>query len=131
MKARLVIKGYEQVEGIDYNNTYAPVVKLTSFHLLLALAAGNGWLVHHMDIVSAFLDPAVDEEIYMDPPEGVEWLEKSWKTDNPIVCKLKKSLYGLKQAPRLWYHHIDTFLKTLGLYPQTQIPISIYQPLPR
>ena len=125
LKARLVIKGYEQVEGIDYSDTYAPVAKLASFRLLLALASGNGWLIHHMDVVSAFLNPPVDEEIYMDPPEGIEWLENSWRKDNELVCKLKKSLYGLKQAPRLWHRHIDTFLKTLE-FTSTNSDSNIY-----
>jgi len=72
LKARLVIKRYEQVEGTDYSDTYAPVAKLTSLRSLLALAARNCWSIHHMDVVTAFLNPLVDEEIYMDPPEGIE-----------------------------------------------------------
>ena len=99
LKARIVIKGYEQIEGTDYGETYAPVAKLVSFRLLLAMAARYGWLVHHMDVVTAFLNPIVDEDIYMEVPEGIEWLEPSLSTKNLPICKLKKSLYGLKQAP--------------------------------
>jgi len=114
LKARLVIKGYEQVEGTDYGETYAPVAKLVSFRLLLALAARNNWLIDHMDVVTAFLNPPIDEDIYMEAPEGVEWLEPSYSSKNGLICKLKKSLYGLKQAPRLWFEQIDSFLQILG-----------------
>ena len=68
LKARLVIKGYEQIEGADYGDTYAPVAKLVGFRLLLALAARYNWLVNHMDVVTAFLNPPVEEEIYMEAP---------------------------------------------------------------
>ena len=125
LKACLVIKGYEQIEGTDYGETYAPVAKLVSFRLLLAMAARYGWLVHHMDVVTAFLNPIVDEDIYMEVPEGIEWLEPSLSTKNQPICKLKKSLYGLKQAPRLWYQHIDTFLHTLG-FTSTDSDSNIY-----
>ena len=113
LKARVVIKGYEQIEGADFGETYAPVAKLVSFCLLLAIAARYNWLVHHMDVVTAFLNPLVEEDIYMEAPEGIEWLEPSWSAENHLICKLKKSLYGLKQAPRLWYKHIDAFLQEL------------------
>lgn len=125
LKARLVIKGYEQVEGTDYGETYAPVAKLVSFRLLLAIAARYSWLVHHMDVVTAFLNPLVDEDIFMEAPEGIEWLESSWSVENQQICKLKKSLYGLKQAPRLWYKHIDSFLHTLG-FASTHSDSNIY-----
>ena len=125
LKARLVVKGYEQIEGTNYGETYAPVAKLVSFRLLLTLAAHYNWLVHHMDVVTAFLNPPVDEEIYMEAPEGIEWLEPAWSEKKYLICKLKKSLYGLKQAPRLWYKHIDTFLRTLGFVPTNSDP-NIY-----
>ena len=99
LKARVVIKGYKQIEGADYGETYAPVAKLVSFRLLLAIAARYDWAIHHMDVVTAFLNPVVDEDIYMEVPEGIEWLEPAWSAENRLVCKLKKSLYGLKQAP--------------------------------
>jgi len=124
LKARLVIKGYKQVEGVDYSNIYAPVAKLASFRLLLELASGI-WLIHHIDVVSAFLNTPVHKEIYMDPPEGIECLENLWRKDNALVCKLKKSLYGLKQAPKLWHRHIDSFLKTLG-FTSTNSDSNIY-----
>lgn len=95
-------------------DTYALVEKLVSFRLLLALAARHRWFIHHIDLVTAFLNPLVDENNYMEAPERIEWLEKAWVTENPMICKLKKSLYGLKQAPRPWYKHIDISLKALG-----------------
>ena len=125
LKARVVIKGYEQVEGSDYGETFAPVAKLVSFRLLLAMAAKNAWFIDHMDVVTAFLNPPVEEEIYMQAPEGIDWLEPSWPAMNRPICKLKKSLYGLKQAPRLWYQHINTFLAILG-FTSTNSDSNIY-----
>jgi len=74
-KARLVIKGYEQKEGIDYDETYALVSKMATFQLVLALATQYGWDVDHMDIVTAFLNPKIDcDNIYMEMPLGIDWL---------------------------------------------------------
>ena len=114
-KARLVIKGYEQVPGVDFGETFAPVARLVSFRLLVALATLNKWEIHHMDVSTAFLNPPVDGNIYMQLPEGIDWLESSKLPPN-TVCRLNKAIYGLKQAPRLWYNHIDQFLQKIGLY---------------
>jgi len=113
-KARLAIKGYEQVPWIDFGATFAPVAKLVSLRLLVALSALNGWEMHHMDVPTAFLNPAIDNDVYMQLPEGIEWL-KSTKLNSSTVCKLNKALYGLKQAPRLWCDTIDPQLQTMGL----------------
>jgi len=107
-KARLVIRGFEQQAGVDFNETFAPVAKLPSLRMMLALAAVHDWEIEQMDVVTAFLNPKVDGDIYMALPQGIE-------ADKPQVCKLRKSLYGLKQAPRLCYGHIDHFLRSLGL----------------
>jgi hypothetical protein len=109
-KARLVIRGYEQIPGVDFDETFAPVAKLSSLRMLLALAAIHDWEIDQMDVVTAFLNPEVDGDVYMAMPDGVEA-----PAGGPWVCKLRKSLYGLKQAPRLWYEHIDNFLRSLGL----------------
>jgi len=114
-KARLVIKGYQQVAGIDFDDTFAPVAKLVSFRLLIAIAAYYGWPLEQMDVITAFLNPPVTEELYMEPPEGVEWLGSVSAGSSDLaltgkVCRLRKALYGLKQAPRLWYHDIHSFL---------------------
>ena len=103
-KARLVVKGYEQVHGIDYDETYSPVARLTSVRLILALSAKLGMPIHQMDVDTAFLNAGLDEDVYIVPPDGM---------DIPPDCncfKLQKALYGLKQAPRQWNDHINEFL---------------------
>ena len=94
-KAILVAKGYSQVHGIDYNETFSPVAKMDSIKLALAIAASRQWEVHHMDVKCAFLNGDLTEEIYMQQPQ-------CFATDHSLVCRLRKSLYGLKQAPRAW-----------------------------
>jgi len=109
-KARLVIRGYEQIAGVDFDETFAPLAKLSSLQMLLALAAIQDWEIDQMDVVTAFLNPEVDGDVYMAMPDGVEA-----PAGGPWVCKLCRSQYGLKQAPRLWYEHNDNFLRSLGL----------------
>ena len=95
LKARLVARGFSQIYGIDYLDTYAPVVKLASIRILLAIAAVFGLEIHQMDVVTAFLAGDLKEEIYMEQPEGYEMNGKD------MVCRLIKSLYELKQVPRV------------------------------
>jgi len=94
-KARLVAKGYVQKHGVDFDEVFAPVVRLDTIRLLLALAANRGWQVHHLDVKSAFLNGELEEEVYVSQPEGYEQKEKE-----KMVLKLSKALYGLRQAPR-------------------------------
>jgi hypothetical protein len=94
-KARLVAKGYVQRRGIDFDEVYAPVARLESVRLLLAVAAQEGWEVHHMDVKSAFLNGDLAEEVYVTQPAGFVVKGAEHK-----VLKLKKVLYGLRQAPR-------------------------------
>ena len=103
-KSRLVARGFSQVEGVDYSETYAPVVKFTSVRVLLALVAAMDLLLHQMDVVTAFLNGDLREIVYMEQPQGFEQGDRA-----KVVCRLKKSLYGLKQAPRQWYAKIDDF----------------------
>jgi hypothetical protein len=109
LKARLVARGFSQIYGIDYLDTYAPVVKLASIRILLAIAAIHGLEIHQMDVVTAFLAGKLEEEIYMEQPEGFEIGSRE-----DLVCRLRKSIYGLKQAPRIWNQKIRRFLKSIG-----------------
>lgn len=94
-KARLVIKGYKQKEGLDYFDTFSPVSRITSIRMILTIAILRNLEVHEMDVKTAFLNGDLDEEIYMIQYEGCVAPGQEKK-----VCKLVKSLYGLKQAPK-------------------------------
>jgi uncharacterized membrane protein YciS (DUF1049 family) len=108
-KVRLVCKGYAQIEGLDFDETFVPVARLEALRMFLAYACHKRFKVYHMDVKSAFLNGNLSEEVYMEQPEGFKL------SDNPdLVCKLKKDLFGLKQAPRAWYHRLDTYLKKKG-----------------
>ena len=106
-KARLVAKGYTQVKGIDYFETFSPVVRQESLRVLLNLAVLNGCCVRQLDIRTAFLNGVLEEDIYIKQPNGYEDGTKR-------ICKLKKALYGLKQAPRVWNFELMGFLSTIG-----------------
>ena len=108
-KARLVIKGYKQREGLDYFDTYSPVTRITSIRLVLAIAAIRNLEVHQMDVKTAFLNGILEEEIYMEQPEGFTAIGQEKK-----VCKLVKSLYGLKQAPKQWHQKFDHVMLDAG-----------------
>jgi transposase InsO family protein len=108
-KARLVAQGFTQRPGIDYDETFAPVAKFGSIRALLALAAVNDYEVHQMDVVTAYLNGDLQEELYMRQPEGFVVPGKEG-----YVWRLKKSLYGLKQAGRAWYTKIDATLMGMG-----------------
>jgi histone deacetylase 1/2 len=103
-KARLVAKGYAQKEGLDFDETFAPVAKMGTFRMIIALATQFGWKIHQMDIKNAFLNGTLEEEVYMQQPPGFIPEKHASK-----VCLLKKALYGLKQAGRQWYENIDHF----------------------
>jgi hypothetical protein len=109
-KARLVIKGYSQRMGEDYDETYAPVVRQSSLRYLFAFAAQHGLDIEQMDAVSAFLQGELDEEIYMEQPPLFK------NPENPNKClRLKKALYGLKQGSRVWNQKLDKAMKKFGL----------------
>ena len=108
-KARLVAQGFRQRPGIDFNETFSPVAKLSSIRMLIALSSINRWHFHSMDVDNAYLNGELDEPVYMKQPEG--FIEKGKET---LVWKLRKGLYGLKQSGRIWNELIDRTLKNLG-----------------
>lgn len=108
-KSRLVAKGYSQREGIDYQDVFSPVVKHVSIRLLLAITVHEDLELEQLDVKTTFLHGVIEEEIFMDQPEG--YVEKG-KED--YVCKLEKALYGLKQAPRKWNKCFDQFVVDQG-----------------
>ena len=101
-KARLVVKGYNQEEWIDYGETFAPVARLEAVRLLLAFACMSGFKFFQMDVKSDFLNGIINEEVYVEQPRGFEHHQHP-----NHVYKLKKALYGLKQAPRKWYEMLE------------------------
>src|SRR3954447_3482679 len=111
-KARLVAKGYAQQQGIDYDETYAPVAKFTSIRTILSLGASLDLEIHQMDVKTAFLNGDLEEDIYMKIPEGVH--TNFATTSCQPVCKLNRTLYGLKQSPRMWNKKIDEYLRSRG-----------------
>lgn len=108
-KARLVAKGYAQQYGVNYTEVFAPVARLDTIRLILALAAQNNWDVFQLDVKSAFLHGELNEEIFVQQPLGYEK-----KGEEGKVYKLRKALYGLKQAPRAWYSKIEAYFVREG-----------------
>ena len=108
-KARLVVKGFAQKQGIDFDEIFSPVVKMTSIRTVLGIVAAEDLHLEQLDVKTAFLHGDLEEELYMQQPEGYEVEGKE-----EMVCKLKKSLYGLKQAPRQWYKKFDSFMMEQG-----------------
>ncbi|GJY72934.1 zinc finger, CCHC-type containing protein [Tanacetum coccineum] len=108
-KARLVIQGFKQKSGIDYFDTYAPVARISTIRLLIAMASIHSLIIHQMDVKTAFLNGELEEEVYMNQPLGFILPGNENK-----VCKLIKSLYGLKQAPKQWHQKFDEVVLSNG-----------------
>ena len=119
-KARVVAKGYSQVEGIDYDQTFSPTVRFESIRQLVALGTSKGMEMHQMDVTTAFLYAPLEEEVFMQQPEGTIKEGEEGK-----VMRLLKCLYGLKQSPRQWNICIDTTLKQLG-FVRLKSDVGIY-----
>lgn len=119
-KARLVARGFSQVQGMDYRETFSPVLRITTFRILIAIAAQFRFLLHQMDVRTAFLHGDLEEEIYMKQPPGYI----SGELPN-YVCRLLKSLYGLKQSPRQWYQRFHQCMINLG-YLRLQSDPNVY-----
>ncbi|KAG8478945.1 hypothetical protein CXB51_028950 [Gossypium anomalum] len=107
-KGRLVVKGYLQEAGIDFYETFSPVVKPTTILIVLSLAVKFNWSLRQVNINNVFLNGDLNEEIYMLQPPSFE----QHSNGQPLVCKLKKALYGLKQAPRAWFQKLREYLVT-------------------
>ncbi|XP_069361062.1 uncharacterized protein [Maniola hyperantus] len=108
-KARLVARGFSQRRGIDYFETFAPVVRHSSLRLLIALTAKLGLHIDQMDVKTAFLNGHLEEEVYMNQPKGFE-------EQGDYICRLNRALYGLKQAPRAWNKRLNETLEKLGFH---------------
>lgn len=142
-KARLVAKGYSQQPGIDYEDTFAPVIRLSTLRMLMALSMEMEMKIHQMDIQTAYLNGELDKSLYMEIPENLkETLENIKKSKDPIlkneavkmlneinkgnkVCALKKALYGLKQSGRQWYKKLHETLIKLG-FTETKYDPCLY-----
>jgi hypothetical protein len=108
-KAGLVANGYSQVEGLDFEETFAPMARLESIRILLPYATHHGFNLYQMDVKSAFLNGSIKEEVYVEKPPGFE--DQEYPNH---VYKLHKTLYGLKQDPRAWYECLKDFLSQNG-----------------
>ena len=107
-KVIIVCKGYSQIEGLDYDETFSPVARMEEIKMFLAFACCHDFRVYQMDVKFAFLNGDL-EEVYMEQPEGFSLTDK-----HDYVCRLKKALYGLKQAPHAWYSRLDKHLQKKG-----------------
>jgi hypothetical protein len=108
-KERFIARRFSQQEGKDYEETFSPVSRYTSIRAIISLITSMGWNLHQMDVKKYFLNGAIEEEVYIEKPQGFEVHSR-----DTHIYRLKKSLYGLKQAPKAWYARMDNYLMRLG-----------------
>jgi hypothetical protein len=119
-KARFVAKGFSQKEGIDYDETFAPVARYTSIRAVISIAVEMGWKIHQMDVKTTFLNGIIEEDMYIEHSKGFEVYERY-----SHVCKLRRALYELKQTPRVWYSWIDNYLQGMG-FSKSEVDSNLY-----
>jgi len=114
-KTRLVARSFQQTQGLDYDETFAPVAHMTTIRTLIAVAASCSLTISQMDVKNAFLHGDLHEEVYMQPPPGVH-------APSGYVCRLRRALYGLKQAPRAWFQRFVSVIRAAGFSPSEHDP---------
>ncbi|GAA0168152.1 transmembrane signal receptor [Lithospermum erythrorhizon] len=119
-RARLVAKGNHQLSGIDFTETFSPVIKTATIHTILSIVVSFNWPLRQIDIQNAFLHGTLDETVYMVQPPG--FVDERYPN---YACKLHKSLYGLKQAPRAWFNCLQEFLLSYGFL-QSKADTSLF-----
>jgi hypothetical protein len=122
-KARWVLRGFTQRSGVDYDETFSPVVKFATIRVVLSLALSRDWAIHQLDVKNAFLHGTLTETVYCSQPTGF------FDADRPdMACRLNRSLYGLKQAPRAWYSRFASYLASIGFVEaKSDTSLFIYQ----
>jgi hypothetical protein len=119
-KSLFVARGFSQIEGVDYDETFVPVSRYTSIRAVISIAIEMGWKIHQMDVKTTFLNGLIEEEVYIENPLGFEVHGRE-----SHVCRLKKAFYGLKQAPRAWYSRIYAYLQQLG-FEKSEVDPNLY-----
>ena len=108
-KARLVARGFSQQPGLDYDETFSPVIKRSTIRFILTISLSQGWSVKQLDVSNVFLHGDLQEQVYLAQPPGFE------DSSHPdYVCHLHKALFGLKQAPRAWYLKFSNYIQQMG-----------------
>jgi histone deacetylase 1/2 len=122
-KAHLVAKGFKQRHGVDYDDTYSPMIKPSTIRVVLSLAVMQGWQIQQLDVDNAFLHGHLEEDVYMVQPPG--YVDQRFPQH---VYKLEKSLYGLKQAPRAWFTRLSSRLHELRFVPsKADVSLFVYK----